>query len=209
MGHLSVGYISGKASAKLLKTEINVPLVLTLSIIADVDILFPVTLQHRGPTHSVILALIIFIPFFVVYRKNAVPYFIALIQHSLVGDYIVGGDVQLLWPVTSQYYGASISMTSLTNVILEWVTFLASTIIMLKTGDLAALFKPHNSNLILAAPAFAVLFPTVASLPLGVATLSNVVSYPLFMPTWLIAPHLVYLCIFLASIFIDVFEVAR
>lgn len=209
MGHLSVGYISGKASAKLLKTEVNVPLVLTLSVIADLDILFPVTLQHRGPTHSVILALIIFIPFFVVYRKNAVPYFIALIQHSLVGDYIVGGNVQLLWPVTSQYYGASIGMTSLTNITLEWATFLASTIIMLKTGDLAALFKPHNSNLILAVPVFAVLFPTVASLPLGMVTLSNVVSYPLFIPIWLIPPHLVYLCIFLASILIDVFEVAR
>jgi hypothetical protein len=73
---------------------------------------------------------------------------------------------------------------------MEWVMFLTSMIIMLKTNDTAKLLQPHNSNLTLAIPTFTVLLPTF-------------LSFPLDVPAWLIPPHLVYMAIFVASITID------
>lgn len=194
VGHLALGYISSKTSAKLLKTKLNIPLVLTLSVVPDIDIfiqtLIP-TLEHRGPTHSIIMALIAFIPIFAIYHKKATPYLVALIGHSLVGDYITG-QTQLLWPTTTQSYGTGIDIVSQTNVTIELLIFLASIAIMVKTRDAATLLQPHKSNLnlTLSIPTFTVLLPTF-------------ISFPSYVPTLLIVPHLIYIFIFSASIIID------
>ena len=195
VGHLALGYILGKASAKLLKTEINVPLVFALSIIPDIDLVIPF-LEHRGPTHSIVTAFIVFIPIFAIYKRRAVPYLVALVQHSVIGDYVSGSGIQLLWPLTTGCYGKEMGVKSQTNIAIEWVIFLTSIIIMLKAKDTARLFQPHNSNLILTMPTFTVLLPTFLSFPLGV-------------PTWLIPPHLVYLFIFSTSIIIVILKILK
>jgi hypothetical protein len=155
-------------------------------VIPDADILFPF-LEHRGPAHSIVVALIVFAPLFVIYRKSAVPYFVALIQHPLIGDYIAGGHLQLLWPVTNQYYGLSISIRSITNITLELALFAAATVIMLKNKNILAIMKPHASNLLLSIPIFTVLLPTILSFPLNV-------------PALLLLPHVVYTVIFSTSV---------
>jgi membrane-bound metal-dependent hydrolase YbcI (DUF457 family) len=104
VGHFAIGYILAKLTSKMTKTKFNVALILTLSVIPDVDILIP-PIVHRGPTHSILMAFIVFIPIFALYHKNALPYFAALIQHSLISDYVAGGKVQLLWPLTTQTFG--------------------------------------------------------------------------------------------------------
>lgn len=195
VGHLAFGYILGKASAKLLKTEINVPLVFVLSIIPDIDLIIPF-LEHRGPTHSIVTAFIVFIPIFAVYKRRAMPYLVALFQHSVIGDYMSGSGIQLLWPVTTGDYGIELGVESQTNTTIEWMIFLTSIVVMLKAKDAAKLFQPLNSNLILIMPAFTVLLPTFVSFPLGV-------------PTLLIPPHLVYLFMFSASIVIGVFRILK
>jgi hypothetical protein len=193
VGHLAFGYISSKTSAKLLNTGFNIPVVLLLSVIPDVDLLIPF-LQHRGPTHSVIMALVVFVPFFVVYHGKAIPYFVALVQHSLVGDYLAGGRVQLFWPLTTQTYGTSMSIQSETNIMLEWIMFVASMVVMLGSKDIMVFFQPHNSNLILLIPTFTVLLPTI-------------VSFPLIVPILLLPPHLIYVFLFLVSIVFDVSKI--
>ena len=195
VGHLALGYILSKASAKLLKTKLNIPVVLVLSVIPDIDILVP-AIEHRGPTHSIIVAFIVFVPIFAVYRKKAAPYLIALVQHSLIGDYIAGRQIQLLWPTTTQCYGTGINIRSQTNTAIEWILFLISIIIMLKTRDTAKLFQPHNTNLILTVPTFTLLLPTF-------------LSFPLQVPTWLTPPHLAYMSMFSASIIISLFKPSR
>jgi len=195
VGHFAFGYILSKTSARALKTKLNIPLVLTLSVIPDIDILIPI-LEHRGPTHSIIMALIVFIPIFAVYHKKATPYFIALIQHSLIGDYVAGCQTQLLWPITTQQYGTGINIKSQTNITIEWIIFLTSVIIMLKTRDTATFFQPHNSNLILTIPTFTVLLPTF-------------LNFPIDVPPLLIPPHLAYIFIFSTSIIIDVFKILK
>lgn len=168
----------------------NIPLILTLSVIQDVDLLIPI-IEHRGPFHSLVTATIIFIPIFALYRRKAAPYFVALIQHSLLCDYIAGGGVQLLWPITSQPYGIGISIKGLTNITLEWLMFLPAAILMLKTKDAKELLQPHNSNLILAIPTFTVLLPTF-------------LAFPLEVPMALIPPHIICLILFLTSMLIDI-----
>ena len=195
VGHIAFGYISSKSSAKLLKTNFNIPTVLMLSIIPDIDIIIPF-LNHRGPTHSIIVSLLIFAPLFLIYHRRAIPYFLALVQHSLVGDFMFGGGIRLLWPLTTQYYGIQISMLSQESIIIEWVMFVISIVIMLKTNDAAKLLQQNFSNLILLVPTFTLLAPVFFAFPLAV-------------PLWLIPPHLFYAFLFLASTAIGVIKFTK
>jgi len=169
---------------------VNIPLLFVASIIPDIDLLIP-GLEHRGPTHSAIFLSLLFLPIFMAYRKRATPYFIALIQHSILGDYLAGGGgIQLLWPATLYWYGIGFEITSLTNILVEWTLFLTSFTIMHKTRDTWTLFQHHPSNLLLSIPVFTVLLPTL-------------LSFPLSVPPELVIPHLIYLTIFTLSILID------
>ncbi len=184
-----MGYLTGKFSSKPLRVNINIPLVLLLSLLPDIDLIIP-GLQHRGPLHSIVVYTLVFLPVFLTYKKRAVPYFVALAQHPLIGDLLTGGGVQILWPLTSNWYGAGIEITSLTNIILEWSLFLISMTLMVKTKDLWILFQPHPSNLLLTIPAFTVILPIF-------------LRFPLTVPVTLIIPHLVYLTLFALSILTD------
>jgi len=185
VGHMALAYLLSKSSAKLLKVNFNIPLILVLSLIPDADILLGVSELHRGPTHSLIIALIIFIPFFALYRRKAVPYFLALISHAAIADFLIGGNIMLFWPLTSQLFGLNdcICISSFVNITLEWALFTVSTLIMFKTEDLAVFFQNHKSNLLLAIPIGTVLLPTC-------------VSYPLQVPLLMIPPHAFYLVLF-------------
>lgn len=158
--------------------------------------MFVPAVKHRGATHSVVMAFVVFIPVFAVYRKKAIPYLIALVQHSLIGDYISGGPIQLLWPVTTQYYGKYMNLKIQTAIAIEWTVFLTSIIIMLRSKDTVTFFQPHNSNLVLTVPASTLVIPTF-------------LGFPLEVPTWLIPPHLAYTILFSASILIDLFKNLR
>lgn len=102
----------------------NIPLLLVASVIVDVDLLVP-GLIHRGPAHSLVIVSLLFLNVFVIYGKRVAPYFTAAVQH-LLGDYLVGGSVQLLWPVSVRWYGVGIEMTSVINILMEWIFFLTS-----------------------------------------------------------------------------------
>ena len=189
---MALAYLLGKPSAKLLKVNLSIPLLLVLSIIPDIDILF-MPQMHRGPTHSIITAVLVFIPFFIVYRQKAVPYFIALISHSLIGDFLVGGRVMLFWPLTRAEFGLHelgsyyITIENPVNVAFEIILFLAATAIMLKTRDILQFFQNKKSNLVLIIPILTVLLPSV-------------ISYPLDVPVLLAFPHMFYLVLFSASV---------
>ena len=194
---MALAYLLGKASAKLSKVNFNIPLILVLSIIPDIDIIFQFLFKseiHRGPTHSIIIATIVFIPFFVLYRQKAIPYFAALASHSLIGDFLIGGHLQLLWPLSSNEFGFPyINIYNPINIALEFTLFAIATIIMFKTRDLFLLFRNRKLNLILAIPIFTVLLPTF-------------LSYPLRVPILLVLPHLFYLVLFTISVLIVVFR---
>jgi membrane-bound metal-dependent hydrolase YbcI (DUF457 family) len=188
----------GKASARTLKTKLNVPLALVLSILPDADIALEHLgipfLEHRHITHSIIVSAIVFVPFFLVYRKTAVPYFLALIQHALIGDYLTG-QVWLLWPF-GQDYSLRVGIESPFNIGLEWTVSVLSLVIMFRTDDLLNFFQQQKWNLALAIPTFTVLLPTFLSVPLEV-------------PIWLIPPHVALTLLFFASILVSVRHLLR
>lgn len=189
VGHFALGYLTGKLASKSLDVNVNLPLLFLASVFPDIDILIP-GLVHRGPLHSVILFCLLFLPIFVIYKKRAAPYFVAVIQHIIIGDYIIGGNLQLLWPLTPNMYGFHIGVASVTNIVLEWCLFIISMTFMIKTMDIVFLFKPHPSNMILAIPVLTVLLPSV-------------ISFPLYVPLALLIPHIVYLILFTVPIMID------
>jgi hypothetical protein len=189
VGHFALGYLTGKLTSKSLGVNVNLPLLFLASVFPDVDILIP-GLVHRGPLHSVLLFCLVFLPIFAIYKKRAAPYFVAVIQHIIIGDCLIGGDLQLLWPLTADVYGLYIGMGSLIHVALEWGLFIISMMFMIKTKDIFFLFKPHPSNLILAIPVLTVLLPAV-------------ISFPLYVPLSLLIPHIVYLILFTIPIMID------
>jgi hypothetical protein len=140
--------------------------------------------------------LLVFVPFFTLYRKKAVPYFLALVSHALIGDFLIGGGVQLLWPLSDAKFGNYWLFTTITdpaNVALELILFAVATIVMFKTRELLQFLQPHKSNLVLVVPILTVLLPTF-------------VGYPIDVPFLLIIPHLFYLILFSISVLIVIFR---
>jgi membrane-bound metal-dependent hydrolase YbcI (DUF457 family) len=163
IGHFALGYLTGKGASKLLGVKLNMPLIFLASIIPDIDLLLqylePTLFMHRGPTHSIITFTVIMIPFFVRYRKQAIPYFIALVSHSFLGDLFTGG-FEMLWPISQQWFGLpDISVMSIANIITEMLLFAVAVTVMLKVDDLQTLLKPGNRNLFLIIPFGATLGP--------------------------------------------------
>ncbi len=204
VGHMALAYLLGKASAKLLKVNFNIPLILVLSIIPDIDILFEPLIPsfHRGPTHSIIIAILVFIPFFLLYRRKAAPYFAALASHSLIGDFLIGGQVQLLWPLSTSEFGIHelgfpyIKIYDPINLAFEFTLFAVALLVMLKTRDLFHFFRNDKLNLLLIIPIFTVLLPTF-------------LSYPLDVPILLALPHLFYLVLFSISVLVTIIRINR
>jgi membrane-bound metal-dependent hydrolase YbcI (DUF457 family) len=195
---MAVGYLLGKGSGKLFKVNFNIPLVLVLSIIPDIDIVFSFLLNsdiHRGPTHSIIVAILAFVPFFFFYRQRAVPYFAALASHSLIGDFLIGGQIQLLWPLSTSEFGIHdlgfpyIDLGQPIGIAIEFAVFVIALVVMLKTRDILSFFRNSKLNLVLIIPIFTVLLPTFA-------------SYPLSVPALLVLPHLFFLVLFVISVLI-------
>jgi membrane-bound metal-dependent hydrolase YbcI (DUF457 family) len=189
VGHLAIGYLSAKVSQKLLRTDINLPMIFFLSLVPDVDMLIP-GLVHRGITHSIIFLTLVFIPIFLFYRKTSVPYFVAITQHALVGDFFIGG-IQVFWPLTSNWYGCGINVLSFTNISIEWASFLLAMIVLTKTNDLRLLFNPKKSNLLLIVPSGAIFISSI----IGARYWHSERA-----PIELLIPHLIFLTIFTFSI---------
>jgi len=110
LGHFALGYFAAVFSSRITREEFFLPLVLMFSILPDVDV-FILGLEHRGPSHSLILALVLFLPFIILNGKGF-PYFAALASHSLIGDYLTNRGCQMLWPVSSEWVVASFAFNT-------------------------------------------------------------------------------------------------
>jgi len=67
VGHMAIAYLLGKGSSKALRVKLNIPILLVLSILPDIDIIYDFLTGseiHRGPTHSIVVATVAFIPIF-------------------------------------------------------------------------------------------------------------------------------------------------
>jgi len=184
VGHIALGYLLGKTSTKFTNTKPKIPILLALTILPDIDLIIP-GLKHRGPTHSIIVIALSSLPFLLLYKKSAIPYILAVLQHVIVGDYLIGG-IQLLWPINQRWYGLYYCPESVVSKLVEWILFVASLLLFLKTDDMRGILEPHTLNLTL-------IFPLVA-------VISPLFKFPIRLPNALLIPHLVYMTIFAISI---------
>jgi len=181
-----------------MKTNVNLPLLFFFSVIPDIDLLVPSLVEHRGPTHSLVVFCLLFLPIFKLYGTRVLPYLISLVSHTLGDIYMASptmrdgltGGAQVLWPITTNWYSTGIAAESLTNIYVEWTLFLASLTLLFATKELWKLFKPHPLNLLLAIPIISIFDSTF-------------LGFPIPVPTHLIIPHLIILAILAISILID------
>jgi hypothetical protein len=117
------------------------------------------------------LHFLVFIPIFIYFGKRAVPYFLSLISHSLLADFFIGGDLQLLWPLSSNVFGFHelggyyVGILSSINIVTEMLLFIAATMILYKSGDWKVFFNADKTNLVLIIPIVTVLLPSTIGTP--------------------------------------------
>ena len=130
LGHMALGYLTGRVVSVFTKKDFNTLVIFFVSISPDIDIVIP-NLLHRGPTHSVILVLVFFIPIFIFY-KEGFPYLVALLSHSLVGDYLTRPGCMLFWPLSNEWfiYTNAWSTGSSFGIFLEILLFVLMLIII-------------------------------------------------------------------------------
>ena len=187
-GHIALGYVTGKIISKATKQSQNIPILWTLSLLPDIDFLIP-GLQHRGPTHSIILAILLFTPLFIIRPRKTAPYFAALATHSLIGDYITDGGVKLLWPISSEWVklDRTIPLGSVPETYIELALFAALILTLIISRDLKKLLNPDTRNAILLVPLCTIVIPAMF-------------KYPVRIPKALIVPHLLILSIIAISL---------
>jgi membrane-bound metal-dependent hydrolase YbcI (DUF457 family) len=187
VGHMALAYLLAKPAAKFLKVNLNIPLLLVLAVIPDIDLLLFPSL-HRGPTHSLVMAAILFIPVFFMFGRKAAPYFLALASHAALADFLIGGQLMLLWPVTQMEFGLHelgsyyIGVVDPVNVALEACLFAVAFGALCLSGDIRQFWTRKKSNLPVAAPVLAMVLP--------------VLGFQLYVPLGLFLPHVVILGLF-------------
>lgn len=108
-GHFAVAYFIVPFLERYFREDYNLPSVLIASILPDVDLFFTKYIIHRGPTHSIISMTLLFVLLYTVFRKG-ISFYIALLSHSLIGDYFTVSGIQLFWPITCRWYRAPRSL---------------------------------------------------------------------------------------------------
>jgi membrane-bound metal-dependent hydrolase YbcI (DUF457 family) len=167
------------------------PLLFAASVLPDIDLLLRF-LMHRGPTHSLLTITALMIPFFIIYRKQAIPYYAAMLSHIFLGDYFTGG-IELFWPLSHGWFGAlNFDVTSLPSASVELALFILTIPIMFKLGDLQAFLKPYSKKWALIIPFGATLVPLLS---LGRGSENT-------LPTILAVPSLFYISLFACSMLI-------
>jgi len=186
----------------LLKVKVSIPLLFFVSILPDIDLFFGF-LMHRGLTHSLIAITAFSLPFFVVYRKRMIPYYLVLLSHVLVGDLVTGGS-QLFWPLTeSGYVPTYFDVKSTIDASIELILFMISLSFMVKLKDLSSFFSVGIPNITLVSPFVATLGPLLQTAP----ALS---FWPDFdPPDLLVVPSLFFLALFATAIVVELRQLLK
>ena len=157
-------------------------------------------LRHGGPTHSLIVLAVLFLPVILIWKKASIPYFAATASHSLIGDYLTRSvntrGVQLLFPITSRWYSAGFDEAELLYVYSEIILFILFLSLLLTTRDAKFLTEDHLSNWLLVIPVLTLALPVL-------------MDFPMHVPVELIIPHIVLTAMLMLPFLIDVKRLVR
>ena len=106
-----------------------------MGMLPDIDLVLGVFgVEHRTITHSLLFWSLLFGPFLVKYRLRAIPYFVAVAQHILLGDLLVG-RTDILWPLEVRT-GLGLPILSPINLGMEAAGLVLFVVLSLKNRDL-------------------------------------------------------------------------
>ena len=193
VGHISVSYLVTRGLKKGRWSTTSIPLVWIFSLLPDVDLLIP-GLRHMGPTHSLFFAIMFFLPIFIYYRGKILPYFLAYLSHTVLGDLFTNRSVMFLWPFSSRFFRIPLPFNvwykKTFNTNLELVMFGLFCMIFFLTKDYARELYSGSVKYLFFIPFIALLVPVVFSIPVSV-------------PLRLIIPHLVFMVVCLHPFYPD------
>ncbi len=124
LGHFALGYFSASFINRYTREKIIIPVVWLFSIAPDIDEFFHNYITHRGSGHSLIIAVVAFVPV-LIYLRGGWAYLAALASHILIGDFLVP-PTQMFWPLSTSWFGAppAIQLTGLFETFVEVVLFI-------------------------------------------------------------------------------------
>jgi uncharacterized membrane protein len=123
---------------------------------------------------------------------------LALISHPLIGDFFIGGKLELLWPFSNVQFGLHelggpyISIYMPIDGIIELILFIVAIVLLVKSNDWKVFFTAHKSNLLLIIPLLTVLLPATIGYPFSE-------SLFLFSPILAVA-HVILVVIFTIAV---------
>jgi hypothetical protein len=150
--HMFWGYVLGRGAARATRAQLNVPLLILAGAVPDFDLLtgqpYATIFGHHGIFHSWLVIVLCSIPFFFAYGAATIPYFIAVIQHPLFGDFVTN-QIPLLFPLTLSQTGMNLSETNpAAAVALEILGFLLFLVAFVMSGDWKRPFAWTRRNLL-------------------------------------------------------------
>jgi len=142
LGHITLGYFAAKTISRITHENFSIPLIWLVSLLPDVDLLIP-GLRHRGPTHSIIIALLFFTPILII-LKRGLAYLAALATHTAIGDYFTTYGCQLFWPINPAWMKAPIPLLlrGINEIYLELTLFGLMIVIILLSRKAASKTTP-------------------------------------------------------------------
>lgn len=156
LGHMSWAIIFASVFNIKPKNKLFFPVVLILGILPDFDLfLGRYGVMHHTFFHSIFFWLIFFLPAIISLGwKLVVPYFAALLQHFVFGDFLVG-DVMLFWPFNFSFFGFNSNMLSSIDAILEITGLVLAIVVLYYRNDLKRLLSVNLSNVLMVFPLLA------------------------------------------------------
>jgi len=142
LGHVALGYFAAKTVRRITHENFSIPLIWLVSLLPDVDLLIP-GLQHRGPTHSIVIALILFTPILII-LKRGLTYLAALATHTAIGDYFTSYGCQLFWPINPAWMKASspLLLRGINEIYLELILFGSMIVVIVLSRGTASKTTP-------------------------------------------------------------------
>ena len=141
-GHLALGYFSGVLYKRMTGKDFNLVVIWVFSLLPDLDLFIP-GVVHRGPTHSVVVALLFFAPVLYFYR-GGLPYLVSLLSHSLIGDYFTAYGCQLFWPLSGVWFRYEYSLCSMRGALFYIEGFLFVVMVGLLVVERFGFFRKGN-----------------------------------------------------------------
>jgi hypothetical protein len=174
LGHMAMSYLFSWLVAKGRRQKLVLWAALTAGIVPDYDILFsPLGLVHHTYTHSLVLwAPVMFA--LVYWRRDSLPYVVGILQHTAVGDFLVG-RVPFFLPLSDVSVGLNLGMPSAADAILEFGSLILMILVMWRSGDLKRLLRGGRENLLMAVPLLSLVGLTW--LAAGTPELGGLVAY--------------------------------